>query len=71
MFAFEFSDLKLLYNRVMKLFDDRKESCLSGVVVFGTDFDKAIYINNKHAKGSSKLDKNLISQMGFNWLENL
>ena len=69
MFGFGLFDLELLYTRIQKFFEKRREEYLSGVVIFGTKFEEALYIGNNYATESSRLDKEDIVKLGFRFLE--
>jgi len=47
----------------------RREANLSGVVIFGRTFNKAVYANNDYASESSQLSREDIATLGFRWLE--
>ena len=66
MFGF---DLGPLYNQMQSFFEKRREANLSGVVIFGREFEKAVYACNNYASKSSQLSREDIAKLGFRWLE--
>lgn len=69
MFGFGLFDFELLYTQIQKFFEKRREEYLSGVVIFGTKFEEALYISNNYATESSRLDKEDVAKLGFRLLE--
>lgn len=65
MFGFDLFSLEPLYTRILNFFEERREAHLSGVGIFGTDFDKTVYMRNNYATEYSQLDKEGIAKLGF------
>ena len=65
MFGFDFFSLEPLHTRIQNFFEERREAYLSGVGIFGTDFEKAVYMRNNYATEYSQLDKEDITKLGF------
>jgi hypothetical protein len=57
-----------LYTRIKQFFQERQESCLSGIVVL-KDRDKSVYVNNDSSTGSSRLTKEDVERLNFRWFE--
>lgn len=69
MFGFDLFDLRPLHMQMQSFFKRRREANLSGAVIFGREFEKAVYASNNYASESSKLSREDISKLGFRWLE--
>jgi len=54
-----------LYKRLQQFFEERKEEHLSGVAIFGTDFNKTIFVNNPYARDTSRLSETDVKILGF------
>lgn len=65
--VFRLGDLEPLYTRIQTFFDEKKESHLSGIAVFSTEFERAVYVSNKYAAESSLLSKEDVAKLGFWW----
>jgi len=62
---FALGEFDPLYKRLQQFFEERKEDHLSGVAIFGTDFNKAFFVNNPYARDPSKLNETDVKILGF------
>jgi len=58
-----------LYERIQQFFNNRKEPHLSGVVFLKRMNEKAAYITNNYATEFSRLNKEDVEKLDFEWLE--
>jgi hypothetical protein len=54
-----------LIDRIITLFKEIMEKYLSGIAIFGTHFEEALYINNNYAQKTSQLHRQDILDLGF------
>jgi len=64
----DLTETRLLYERIMDFLDRRKEKYLSGISLFNKFSNPIIFIPNRYASSTSKLDKNEIEKLGMHIL---
>lgn len=65
--VFVMDEIKPLLSEIRRFFEERHEKYLSGIAIFGDDFNNTFYINNEHSIESSKLSQSEITRLGFRW----
>ncbi|MHA2053529.1 MAG: hypothetical protein ACW99F_08030 [Candidatus Hodarchaeales archaeon] len=64
-FNYNLFDISPIILNVRNFFARKKEKYLSGIALFGNDFEYAIYINNIFAEKESKLTEDNVLELGF------
>lgn len=67
-FISECECLTELKKKMIDFFSETKEQYLSGVAIFGNDFERTIFIENPSVAETSKLEKEDIEKLGFQWI---
>lgn len=65
--VFVMDEIKPLLIEINRFFEGHHEKYLSGIAIFGNDFNNTIYINNEYSVESSKLSPSEITRLGFSW----